>query len=316
MTVAELFGGWPPQTLQTAGPAAHPVATLIGVAGAMGVGVTLIVLVALRIATHGKASLKAWVGSETAVLVGGLAFPVAVLSALLVYGLSLTNHLISPAPAEAMRIRIVGEQWWWRVIYLEGGEHLFETANEIVIPAGVPVIFELEAADVIHSVWIPRLSGKLDMIPGRRNILRLQADEPGLYGGQCAEYCGGAHAWMKFSLRAVTPSQFLRWRDSMRVPAAWPEAQTSRRGATLFIERGCGECHSVRGVSGGRAGPDLTHVGARATVGAGMLPMSRASLARWVAQSQDLKPGNRMPSYSELSDEELAALASYLEGLR
>lgn len=314
-TLGDLFSGWPPQVLDPAGPEAAPVATMTLVLAAMGVSVTLLVILALRYAFARDGAGKRWVAREQTVLLGGLALPVIVLTALLVYGLTLTNRLIAPSEEGALRIRVIGEQWWWRVVYLDGDETLFETANEIVIPVGAPVLLELESADVIHSLWIPQLSGKLDMIPGRRNVLRVTAAHPGLFGGQCAEYCGGAHTWMKFSVRALPAASFSEWLTHEASAAEAPATPAAARGARVFVEQGCGECHAVRGVSAGVLGPDLTHMGARATVAAGMFPMSRTALARWIAEAQQLKPGNRMPSYNELSEEELGALAAYLEGL-
>jgi cytochrome c oxidase subunit II len=314
--LGDLFSGWPPPMLDPAGPASAPVATMILIAAAMGVGVTLIVLWALQAALRRDGKAKTFVASQNMVLLGGLAFPIVVLTALLVYALTLTNKLVEPSPADALRIRVVGEQWWWRIIYLEDGAPGFETANELVIPAGQPVVLELESADVIHSVWIPQLSGKLDMIPGRINMLRIEADAPGVFGGQCAEYCGGAHAWMKFSVRAMTEEAFAAWRLRTAGPAPAPQSALASRGAALFIAQGCGECHTVRGASAGALGPDLSNIGSRATVAAGMFPMSRDALARWIAESQQLKPGNEMPSYNNLTDAELESLAIYLEGLR
>src|SRR5690606_9937883 len=129
------------------------------------------------------------------VWIGGLAFPVVVRTALLIYGLGLTSPLSEGPPPGETRVRRIGEMWWWRVACLDGaGGEAIHDANEIHIPVGRPVVLELASADVIHSLWVPRLSGKVDMIPGRRNLMRIQADRPGVFGGQCAEYCGGPHA--------------------------------------------------------------------------------------------------------------------------
>ena len=213
-----------------------------------------------------------------------------------------------------MRVRVTGEMWWWRVAYLdEAGRVTMHDANEVHIPAGRPVVLELESADVIHSFWVPRLSGKLDMIPGRRNLLRIQADAPGAYGGQCAEYCGGPHALMGFVVVAHSPEGWARWLASRRSPPA----AASHPGAELFASAGCAACHRVRGTAAnGLAGPDLSHIASRRTLGAGILPNNRGTLIGWIANSQSIKPGNRMPDYDMLTAEELNALAAWLETLK
>jgi cytochrome c oxidase subunit 2 len=230
-----------------------------------------------------------------------------VLAALLVYSLVRGEAVQAPADP-ALRIEVTGEQWWWRVRYLDArGERDFETANEIRIPAGQPVQLELKSADVIHSFWVPSLAGKLDMIPGRTNRLTLNAARPGEYRGQCAEYCGGPHAFMAFFVIAETEDGFAGWIASQRREAG--------KANSLFVAR-CGACHTVRGTAAaGTLGPDLTHVGSRRTIGAALLPMNRGSLAGWIASSQHLKPGNLMPSFRHFSGEELRELAAYLESL-
>lgn len=310
-----VFRGWPPPVLDAAGPFAQPVTLLAWVLFIGGFVVLAIVLAALGIALWGKADLRRRLGGDRAIWIGGVAFPVVVLTALLVWGLWLTADLQAKAPrGDEMRARVVGEMWWWRVAYLDAdGRTIISDANELHIPAGQPVLLELESADVIHSFWVPHLSGKMDMIPGRTNLLRIQADRPGTYGGQCAEYCGGPHALMGFTVVAHTPESFERWRAARLappVPAGGP-------GADLFLASGCAACHTIRGTAAdGLAGPDLTHIGSRRTLGAGILPNNRGTLAGWVADSQTLKPGNRMPNYHQLSAEELNAIAEYLEGLK
>src|SRR5690606_28317053 len=236
--------------------------------------------------------------------------------ALLIYGLGLTSRLTeAPAPDE-MRVRVIGEMWWWRVAYLDGqGREVLHDANEIHIPVGRPVVLELEAADVIHSLWVPRLSGKVDMIPGRRNLMRIQADRPGVFGGQCAEYCGGPHALMGLVVVAHAPEDFARWRARQAAPAA--TAAAPHPGAEVFARAGCGACHTVAGTAfNGLAGPDLSHVGARRTIGAGILPNNQGTLAGWISDSQSIKPGNRMPAYPVLTGQELRDVSAWLESLK
>ena len=198
-------------------------------------------------------------------------------------------------------------------VTLHAGDGCGGDANELHVPVGQPVLLELESADVLHSLWVPRLAGKMDMIPGRRNLLRIRADRPGTYGGQCAEYCGGAHALMGLVVVAHTPESFARWRAERLAPPR----PASGRGPELFLASGCAGCHTVRGTpANGTAGPDLTHVGARRSLGAGILPNNRGTLAGWIADSQTIKPGNRMPNYKQFSPDDLNALADYMESLK
>jgi cytochrome c oxidase subunit 2 len=306
--------GWPPPVLDPAGPFAGPVTTVAWGLFAMGAIVLAVVLAATGAALFGPRRWRARLGGERLVWIGGFAFPVVVLTGLLIYGLTLTRHLTAPPAPGEVRVRVTGEMWWWRVGYLDAsGQEAFQDANEIHIPAGRPVVLELEAADVIHSLWIPRLAGKLDMIPGRRNLLRLQADRPGVYAAQCAEFCGGPHALMGLVVIAHPPHDYANWRARQAAPATALQGG----GAEVFAAAGCGACHTVRGtVANGLAGPDLTHVGSRRTLGAGVLPNHQGTLAAWIADSQAIKPGNRMPAYPVLGGPELRALAAYLEGLK
>jgi len=293
-----------------AGPYAGSITTLSWILLAMAGAVLAVVLAALYVALFGSRRLKQKLGRTKAVWIGGIAFPVIVLTLLLVYGLSLTRNLTAPVPADAMRVRITGEMWWWRVAYLDRqGQPYMLDANELHIPAGRPVVLELESSDVIHSFWVPRLSGKLDMVPGRQNTLPIQADTPGVFGGQCAEYCGGPHALMGFVVIAHDPASFdklMERRNSARVPAGG-------QGAALFRSTGCAACHRIGGTdANGTAGPDLTHVGSRRSLGAGILPNNHGTMMGWIGDSQSIKPGNRMPPYKTLSAVELQLLAEYL----
>ena len=175
-------------------------------------------------------------------------------------------------------------------------------------------MLELQSDDVIHSFWVPRLSGKLDMIPGRRNLMRIQADKPGVFGGQCAEYCGGPHALMGFKVIAHQPAQFAQLMTARLARQTATAPVTASAGAQLFESTGCSSCHRIAGTNAnGLAGPDLTHVGSRSSLGAGILPNNRGTLMGWIGNSQAIKPNNRMPPYTVLSAEQLNALATYLE---
>lgn len=314
--IADALAGWPPPVLDPAGPFAGSITLLTWVLLALAALVLGIVLVALYVALWGRSRTREKLGGTRVIWIAGIAFPIVVLTALLVYGLTLTRSLSAPIDGDEMRVRVTGEMWWWRVAYLDPqGRTTMLDANELHIPVGEPVVLELESADVVHSFWVPRLSGKLDMVPGRRNLMRIQADEPGIYGGQCAEYCGGPHALMGFVVVAHPRADFARlMADRRRSPSA-PTDPVAVRGQELFDSAGCGACHRVAGTNAnGLAGPDLTHVGSRRTLGAGILPNNRGTMMGWIGNSQAIKPGNRMPPYSVLSGDELQALAVYLEG--
>lgn len=254
------------------------------------------------------------VSTRVWVLGGGIAVPTVVLVALLAYSLTVGNALSVVAPESAPVIAITGKQWWWEVRYLKPGatEAIAISANELHLPAGRTVKIVLESGDVIHSFWVPRLSGKVDMIPGRSNLLVLRAEQPGVYRAQCAEYCGMQHAWMALDVVAHAPGDYERWLEREARPQ---RGAGEERGRALFDSAGCSNCHTIRGTSAaGRLGPDLTHVASRRTLGAGALTMSRGALAGWIADSQRHKPGNLMPAM-QLTSEELNVLVDYVGGL-
>jgi cytochrome c oxidase subunit 2 len=292
--------------LSTHGPAAVAIADLAWVLFAGGAAIFLLVLI---LSVHAIVAPRAWLASKAFIVGGGIVFPVIVLSALLAYVFGSGALGPSEAHAAPLKIEVVGEQWWWRVRYLDAsGGTDFVTANEIRIPAGRPVELSLGSADVIHSFWVPNLAGKVDMIPGRSTRLQLAADRPGVYRGQCAEYCGGPHAKMAFYVIAEVPEHFEAWRDHQRRPAASSNA--------LFAAR-CATCHTVRGTSAaGVRGPDLTHLASRGTLGAATLHMNAGTLAAWIVSGQHHKPGNLMPEFKEFTPQELKALAAYLESLK
>jgi cytochrome c oxidase subunit 2 len=219
--------------------------------------------------------------------------------------------------ADALRIQVTGNQWWWDVLYENQVASLqVTTANELHIPVGRPIAIDLRANDVIHSLWIPNLQGKLDLIPGRVNQLWLQADRPGVYRGQCAEYCGLQHANMALVVVAEPEYAFQAWLTANRASAPAPVTPEQQRGKDV-VERGpCAMCHNITGtLAGGRSGPDLTHVASRSTLAAGTVPNTRGYLAGWIVDPQHMKPGNRMPA-TGLRDEELQSVLAYLETLK
>lgn len=253
-------------------------------------------------------------GGETRfVLFGGIIIPAVILVALLVLSLRVT--LKHRRPPEGTVIEIVGHQWWWEVRYPDTGGI---TANELYLPAGEPVLLEVWAADVVHSLWVPNLHGKIDLLPEIRNRFWLRADEPGTWRGQCAEFCGRQHAWMALTVVALSPPDFDAWLEKRRSPrpAAAENPALVARGERVFFEAACHTCHAVRDTPArGRIGPDLTHVGARAMLAAGAVANDAENLARWIAHPQEIKPGSLMPA-TPLDREDLAALVTYLQTLR
>jgi cytochrome c oxidase subunit 2 len=217
----------------------------------------------------------------------------------------------------AVTLKVTGRQWWWQIEYEdETPARRLTTANEIHIPVGVPVLIKLEASDVIHSFWVPSLAGKLDLIPGRQNQIQVQADRPGAYRGQCAEYCGFQHAHMGMLVVAEPMEDFERWRNQQVSAALSPADDEARRGQEIFFTKPCIMCHQIRGTSaGGRVAPDLTHVGSRRTLAAGTLENTRGNLAAWIVDPQGIKPGAHMPVI-KLQPDEIQPLAAYLEGLK
>jgi cytochrome c oxidase subunit II len=299
------------------GPQAAEIAQLGWLLIAGGAAVLLIVCTALWFAVRGGADARLRLARPSTVIALGVAFPTVVLSALLLYSLSLTRLSSSAGASSALRIEVVGEQWWWRVFYTQPDGSRVAAANEIRVPVGSSVEFELTSPDVIHSFWVPNLGGKVDMIPGRTTRLRLRADREGVFRGQCAEYCGGPHAWMAFSVIATSTEDHETWLAREAAPAIEPESETARRGHKLFMGAGCGACHAIRGTpANGTIGPDMTHIGSRRAIAAELLPMTQANLARFVTDGQLLKPGNRMPPFRIFSQNDLDAVATYLHGLR
>ena len=214
-------------------------------------------------------------------------------------------------------IKVTGYQWWWDVRYENDfPERTFTTANEIYVPVGVPVTVKLAANDVIHSFWVPSLMGKLDLIPGQDNEIQFVASRPGVYRGQCAEFCGWQHAHMGLLVIALPSAEFQAWSEAQRAPAAAPADAERQRGADLFASKACVMCHTIRGTSAGsRVGPDLTHFGSRKSIASATLPMSRGNIAAWIIDPQGIKPGVNMPNVS-IAAEEIDSLVSYLAGLR
>ncbi|MEA2734381.1 MAG: cytochrome c oxidase subunit [Humisphaera sp.] len=217
----------------------------------------------------------------------------------------------------ALTIKITGHQWWWEARYEDSTtSNTFTTANEIHIPVGRTIEFQLESADVIHSFWVPRLHGKKDMIPGHSTRTYLKADKPGVYYGQCAEFCGHQHANMRLVVIAQPHEEFESWRTAQIRPAGEPPFENLKRGRDVFLKNSCVMCHTIRGTTaGGRLGPDLTHVGSRKLLASNIIPNKPGHLAGWILDPQKIKPGVRMPQ-NALDPHDLRALLEFLESLK
>ncbi len=227
------------------------------------------------------------------------------------------RQLSVPPGDDALQIRVTGRQWWWEVEYRDSVANRWATtANEIHVPVGRPVALELRSADVIHSVWIPNLGIKRDLIPGEATSVWFQADAPGVYRGQCAEFCGHQHAKMALLVVAQPADSFAGWLARQRDSARTPVDSTALRGQEVFLASSCVMCHAVQGTpAGSRAGPNLTHLAGRRTIAAGTLPNTRGNLAGWIVDPQRIKPGARMPP-NQLEPDDLHALLAYLETLQ
>lgn len=282
-----------------------------------GTVIFVLVLALLAWSLLAPESLRRTMGSRGFVIGAGIVFPTVTLAALLVHTSTVSRALVLGGAEPPLRIEVVGRQFWWEVRYPDApGEAV--TANEIRIPAGREVELILTSGDVIHSLWIPNLHGKMDMIPGRVNRLRFRAERLGAIKGHCTEFCGLQHAWMQFWTVVQDPAEFDAWLARQQEPIPPPSGPVAARGMEVFGEAGCGACHAVRGTGWqGRLAPDLSRMGSRLSLGAGMLENHRGTLAGWIAGTQDIKPGVDMPSYGRaLSGEDLIALATWLEELR
>jgi cytochrome c oxidase subunit 2 len=312
LLAAGACGSGSPSALDPKGPAAERIAgvwwLMLGLAVVVYVVVTALILVAsLRRRREEGRGLD----ENRFIWWGGVILPTIVLVGLGVVTVTATADL-RQAVDGALRIEVEGYKWWWEARYPDTG---FVTANEIHIPVGQPVELELTSADVIHSFWVPQLAGKVDLVPGQSNILRVQADEPGEYRGQCAEYCGLQHGRMAFLVIADPPEEFERWRESHR-RAPEPAGDLAVEGEEVFLSSSCAGCHAVRGTSAqGQLGPDLSDFGSRRTIGALTVENNRENLTQWMVDAQAVKPGNLMPPVS-LDPVELEALIAYMESLR
>jgi len=302
----------PLSTLHPGGPAAAAIADVwwVMLAGSL---VVLLLMIGLGLYVALRAPDRRIALSPTAVIVGGgLVFPGVVLAALLVHG-ARTGEALLPLPTgeDVFRVDVTAHRWWWEVRYPDMPGGPLYAANEIHVPVGLPVDVRVTSDDVIHSFWVPRLGGKIDAIPGRVNTIRLRADEPGVYRGQCAEFCGAQHARMGLRLIAHDAADLGAAVDA---PAAGTAADRVPEGAALFA-RDCAACHAVDARTHVAGGPNLARVTARAALGAETIPNAAAGLRRWLREHRTLKPGNLMSSADRLDDAAVDAIARYLEAL-
>jgi cytochrome c oxidase subunit 2 len=250
-------------------------------------------------AAQGRRGVR-WIIVGTVITLGILGFAA-------IYSVVVLVAYPAEVASATMTVRITGYQYWWKVEYLEGnGRPDIVDANELHIPAGARIKLELAAADVIHSFWVPGLAGKTDLIPGQQNVMWIEADHPGAYRGQCAEYCGMSHANMRLEVFAHTPADFAAWQANERkIPV--PDSAVTRIVGT----RGCAACHRLAGQMNGQGGPDLTHVAERATIAAGVLANTPDNLRAWLLDPQVIKPGTRMPR-TGLTPQDVERLVGYL----
>jgi cytochrome c oxidase subunit 2 len=263
--------------------------------------------------TSKERQLVSRAGNPVSVIYAGLILSTVVLFGVTIWTMMTLADIAAPPSKPSITVEVTGHQWWWEVRYLsDDPSQIFTTANEIHIPVGEPVAIKLRSADVIHSFWVPALSGKTDTIPGQTNTTWILADRAGTYRGQCTEYCGLQHAHMGFELVAMPKEKFESWRKDQLRSAS--EKSLASPGQRAFMQK-CAVCHTVRGTrAGGRVGPDLTHLMTRSTIAAGTLPNRIGYLSGWIADPQHVKPGSKMPRL-DINGQDLAQVRSYLETL-
>jgi cytochrome c oxidase subunit 2 len=292
---------------------------LLGVIFIAVVAILLWTLTRRRAGTEQTASASAASDRRLAAVVSTATIvSVLVLFGLVAISVSAGNSIAGPRnQANSLTIEITGNQWWWYARYAnDDASRAIVTANEIHIPVGRPVQIRGTSNDVIHSFWVPSLHGKRDLIPSRVTTEWLEAERPGIFRGQCAEFCGLQHAHMALWVIADTADQFAKWSEHQLQPAVAPSDPARQRGQEVFLNSGCVLCHTVQGTpAAGQVGPDLTHFASRLMLAAGTLLNNRGNLAGWIADPQGIKPGNHMATLP-LQSQDMHALLDYLESLR
>jgi cytochrome c oxidase subunit 2 len=319
--VAALLGGcaWdgPQSSLVPRTEFAREILHVYGIITWVTLGIAVVVMVALawvllRFRERPGAGLPRQIRGHSLLEISWTVAPAVVLLIIAVPTIGVVFRTQGAPPRGALEVVVRGRQWWWEFYY---PAYQLTTANELHLPVGRPATLSLEGPDVIHSFWVPQLGGKRDVIPGRVNRLSFTPDTPGEYLGQCAEFCGTSHANMGLRVIVDAADAFERWVAAERAPAAQPPAGAAADGAAVFASSACVGCHTVRGVSSGVIGPDLTHFGQRKTLAAGILPNTAENLAAWIRDPQRLKPGAKMPALG-LSDAQARSVAIYLLSLK
>jgi len=282
----------------------------IGIALLVGVVLTS-VLVRFR-SRPGAPGMPAQIRGHTLLEISWTIAPAIVLLVIAIPTIQIVFRTQAAPPRDALEVRVLGRQWWWEFRY---PALAVVTANELHVPAGQPVALVLDGPDVIHSFWVPQLGGKRDVVPGRLNRLTFTADTPGEYRGQCAEFCGVSHANMGMRVIVDTPETFARWVAAQKTEPSEPPAGPAADGKAIFAQSACVGCHTIRGVSSGALGPDLTTFGSRHTLAAGILPNTIENVALWLKNPPAVKPDAKMPALG-LTDEQARAVATYLIGLK
>lgn len=314
-----------PSVLDPQGPAAARIAGLWWLLLGLALAVLGFVLVFLALALFRRRRSAHPADLTTAVRVApepragprfivwaGIIVPALILGIVYVATLWTMRALATPAIDQGLTIHVIGRLWWWEVQY---PEQQFATANEIHIPVGRPVRIVLSSPNVIHSFWVPELHGKMDLVPGQVNTMWIEASEPGVYLGECAEFCGTQHAKMQFLVIAQPADEFAAWLAQQQQPARTPTDDLAQQGHQVFLAANCINCHAIKGTDAtGNLGPDLTHLASRRTIGSAIVENNVGNLSGWIVNPQHIKPGNLMPP-AELSSVELQALLAYLATL-
>jgi len=272
----------------------------------------LIVAIARYRARPGVGAPKP-VHGHTALEIGWTLAPALILVFIAVPTMRTIFSTAGHAPEGALRVEVIGHQWWWEYRYPTLG---VSTSNELHLPVGTPVQVDMTSADVIHSFWVPALGGKRDLLQGRTTRIAFRADSSGEYWGQCAEFCGASHANMRLRAIVESDSGFQRWVDRQRgAPVTPAKGSPEEKGQQIYRRSACIGCHTITGVSSAKVGPDLSHVGSRGTIAGALFPNNAESLRRWILNAPGLKPGALMPP-QQFSAEDLDALVAYLQSLK
>ncbi len=274
---------------------------------------TLLIVALVRYRARPGAPPPKPVHGHTALEIGWTLAPALILVFIAVPTMRTIFATAGRAPEGALRVEVIGHQWWWEYRYPTLG---ITTANELHLPVGTAIQVEMTSADVIHSFWVPALGGKRDLSQGHTTRIAFRADSTGEYWGQCAEFCGASHANMRMRVVVEPEAAFQRWVDQQQAaPTAPARGSLEERGQQVFRRSACIGCHTITGLSPGTVGPNLNHVGGRATIAGALFPNTSESLQRWIANAPALKPGALMPPQS-FSTADLDALVAYLQSLK